>query len=63
MMRWFSLEGATDLAARAVRAAGASSDAAQSLAQATVSANAHGKEFERLFPSHGLSDAPCGPGE
>jgi (2R)-3-sulfolactate dehydrogenase (NADP+) len=43
MTRRFSLEEATDLAARAVRAAGASSDAAESLAQATVSANAHGK--------------------
>jgi (2R)-3-sulfolactate dehydrogenase (NADP+) len=43
MTRRFSLEEATHLAARAVRAAGASSDAAQSLAQATVSANAHGK--------------------
>jgi (2R)-3-sulfolactate dehydrogenase (NADP+) len=43
MTRRFSLEEATDLAARAVRAAGASEEAAQSLARATVSANAHGK--------------------
>jgi (2R)-3-sulfolactate dehydrogenase (NADP+) len=43
MMRRFSLEEATDLAARAVRGAGASDDAALSLARATVSANAHGK--------------------
>jgi (2R)-3-sulfolactate dehydrogenase (NADP+) len=43
MTRRFTLEAATDLAARAVRAAGASDEAAQSLARATVSANAHGK--------------------
>jgi (2R)-3-sulfolactate dehydrogenase (NADP+) len=41
--RRLSLEGATDLAERACRAAGASDEAAQSLARATVSANAHGK--------------------
>src|SRR3984957_11445649 len=39
----FTLEAATDLAARAVRAAGAGDEAALSLARATVSANAHGK--------------------
>src|ERR1700727_3146436 len=39
----FTLEAATDLAARAVRAAGASDEAALSLARATVSANAYGK--------------------
>jgi (2R)-3-sulfolactate dehydrogenase (NADP+) len=38
-----SLAEATDLAARACRAAGASEAAARSLALATVSANAHGK--------------------
>ena len=38
-----SLAEATDLAARACRAAGASDEAARSLARATVSANAHGK--------------------
>ena len=43
MTRRLSLEAATDLAARAARAAGASDDAAQSLARATVSADAHGK--------------------
>jgi (2R)-3-sulfolactate dehydrogenase (NADP+) len=43
MTRRFSLEEATDLAARAVHAAGASEGAALSLARATVSANAHGK--------------------
>jgi (2R)-3-sulfolactate dehydrogenase (NADP+) len=43
MTRRFSLEEATDIAARAVRAAGAGDDAALSLARATVSANAHGK--------------------
>ena len=43
MTRRFTLEAATDLAARAVRAAGASDEAALSLARATVSANAHGK--------------------
>jgi (2R)-3-sulfolactate dehydrogenase (NADP+) len=43
MTRRFTLESATDLAVRAVRAAGASDEAAQSLARATVSANAHGK--------------------
>jgi (2R)-3-sulfolactate dehydrogenase (NADP+) len=43
MTRRFSLKAATDLAARAARAAGASEEAALSLARATVSANAHGK--------------------
>jgi (2R)-3-sulfolactate dehydrogenase (NADP+) len=43
MTRRFTLEAATDLAARAVRAAGASDEVALSLARATVSANAHGK--------------------
>ena len=43
MTRRLSLEEATDLAARACRAAGASEEAALSLARATVSANAHGK--------------------
>src|SRR5580700_125606 len=43
MTRRFTLEAATDLAARAIRAAGASNEAALSLARATVSANAHGK--------------------
>jgi (2R)-3-sulfolactate dehydrogenase (NADP+) len=43
MTRRFTLEAATDLAARAVRAAGASDEAALSLARATVSAKAHGK--------------------
>ena len=43
MTRRFTLEAATDLAARAIRAAGASDEAALSLARATVSANAHGK--------------------
>ena len=43
MTRRFTLEEATDLAARAIRAAGASDEAALSLARATVSANAHGK--------------------
>src|SRR5258708_35095132 len=43
MTRRFTLDAATDLAARAVRAAGASDEAALSLARATVSANAHGK--------------------
>jgi (2R)-3-sulfolactate dehydrogenase (NADP+) len=43
MTRRLSLVEATELAARAVRAAGASDDAALSLARATVSANAHGK--------------------
>jgi (2R)-3-sulfolactate dehydrogenase (NADP+) len=43
MTRRFSLEDATDLAARAVRGAGASDAAALSLARATVSANANGK--------------------
>jgi (2R)-3-sulfolactate dehydrogenase (NADP+) len=41
--RRFSLEAATDLAVRAVRASGASDEAALALAQATVSAEAHGK--------------------
>ena len=43
MTRRFTLEEATDLAARAIRGAGASDEAALSLARATVSANAHGK--------------------
>jgi (2R)-3-sulfolactate dehydrogenase (NADP+) len=43
MTRRFTVEAATDLAARAIRAAGASDEAALSLARATVSANAHGK--------------------
>ena len=43
MTRRFTLVAATDLAARAIRAAGASNEAALSLARATVSANAHGK--------------------
>src|SRR5258708_17235270 len=43
MTRRFTLDAATDLAARAVRAAGASDEAALSLARATVSANSHGK--------------------
>ena len=43
MTRRFTLQAATELAARAIRAAGASDDAALSLARATVSANAHGK--------------------
>jgi (2R)-3-sulfolactate dehydrogenase (NADP+) len=43
MTRRFTLEAATDLAARAIRGAGASDAAAMSLAHATVSANAHGK--------------------
>jgi (2R)-3-sulfolactate dehydrogenase (NADP+) len=43
MTRRFTLEAATDLAARAIRAAGASDEAALSLARATVAANAHGK--------------------
>jgi (2R)-3-sulfolactate dehydrogenase (NADP+) len=43
MTRRFTLGSATELAARAVRTAGASNEAALSLARATVSANAHGK--------------------
>ncbi len=43
MTRRFTLQAATDLAVRAIRAAGASDGAALSLARATVSANAHGK--------------------
>ncbi len=43
MTRRLSLAEATGLAERACRAAGASEDAASSLARATVSANAHGK--------------------
>jgi (2R)-3-sulfolactate dehydrogenase (NADP+) len=43
MTRRFTLQAATDLAARAIRAAGASDEAALALARATVSANAHGK--------------------
>jgi (2R)-3-sulfolactate dehydrogenase (NADP+) len=43
MTRRFTLQAASDLAARAIRAAGASDEAALSLARATVSANAHGK--------------------
>jgi (2R)-3-sulfolactate dehydrogenase (NADP+) len=42
-MRRLSLEEASDLAARAARAAGLSDEAARSLARATVSADAHGK--------------------
>ena len=41
--RRLSLEQATVLAVRAIRAAGANDEAALSLARATVSANAHGK--------------------
>jgi (2R)-3-sulfolactate dehydrogenase (NADP+) len=44
MTRRFTIEAATDLASRAVRAAGANDETALSLARATVSANAHGKE-------------------
>jgi len=43
MTRRLSLDEATDLAARACRAAGASEAAARSLGLATVSADAHGK--------------------
>ena len=43
MTRRLSLADATDLAERASRAAGASDEAAQSLARATVSADAHRK--------------------
>jgi (2R)-3-sulfolactate dehydrogenase (NADP+) len=43
MTQCFTLEAATNLAVRAIRAAGASDEAALSLARATVSANAHGK--------------------
>jgi (2R)-3-sulfolactate dehydrogenase (NADP+) len=43
MTRRFTLQAATDLAVRAIRAAGASEEAALALARATVSANAHGK--------------------
>ncbi len=43
MTRRLSLFEASDLAERACRAAGASDEAARSLAQATVSAEAHGK--------------------
>ena len=43
MTRRFTLQAATDLAARAIRAAGGGDEAALSLARATVSANAHGK--------------------
>src|ERR1700691_3230637 len=43
MTRRFTLAAPPDLAARATRAAGASNEAALSLARATVSANAHGK--------------------
>jgi (2R)-3-sulfolactate dehydrogenase (NADP+) len=43
MTRRLSLKEAADLAARACRAAGASEEAARSLALATVSADAHGK--------------------
>jgi (2R)-3-sulfolactate dehydrogenase (NADP+) len=43
MTRRFTLDAATALAVRAIRAAGASDEAALSLARATVSANAHGK--------------------
>src|SRR6202789_1632774 len=44
MTRRFTIEAATDLASRAVRAAGANDETALALARATVSANAHGKE-------------------
>jgi len=43
MTRRLSLEEATGLAARAARAVGLNDEAAQSLARATVSADAHGK--------------------
>jgi (2R)-3-sulfolactate dehydrogenase (NADP+) len=43
MTRRFTLQAATDFAARAIRGAGANDAAALSLARATVSANAHGK--------------------
>ena len=43
MTRRLSLDEASDLAERACRAAGASDEAARSLARATVSAKAHGK--------------------
>jgi (2R)-3-sulfolactate dehydrogenase (NADP+) len=43
MTRRFTLDAATELAARAVRAAGGGDEAARSLARATVSANSHGK--------------------
>ncbi len=43
MTRRFTVEAATDLAAGAIRAAGAGDEAALALARATVSANAHGK--------------------
>lgn len=43
MTRLFTIAEAFDLATRACRAAGASEEAARSLALATVSANAHGK--------------------
>jgi (2R)-3-sulfolactate dehydrogenase (NADP+) len=43
MTRRFTVQAATELAARAIRGAGASDAAALSLARATVSANAHGK--------------------
>jgi (2R)-3-sulfolactate dehydrogenase (NADP+) len=43
MTRRFTLDAATELAERALRAAGSSEAAALSLARATVSANAHGK--------------------
>jgi (2R)-3-sulfolactate dehydrogenase (NADP+) len=43
MTRRFTLQAATDFAARAIRAAGGSDEVALSLARATVSANAHGK--------------------
>ena len=43
MTRRFTLEEATDLAARAIRGAGASDEAALSLARATQSAKSHGK--------------------
>ena len=43
MTRRFRLEEATDLAERVARAAGASGEAARSLARATISAEAHGK--------------------
>jgi (2R)-3-sulfolactate dehydrogenase (NADP+) len=49
MTRRFTLEAATDLAVRAIRAAGAGEEAALSLTRATVSANAHGKGSSGFF--------------
>jgi (2R)-3-sulfolactate dehydrogenase (NADP+) len=48
LTRRLTLAEASDLAARACRAAGASDEAARSLAQATVSADAHGKSSNGL---------------